>query len=109
MRLTHVIKFVADMDAAVAFYRDVVGLQLKFQSPEWTEFGAGETSLALHPASDDHPAGSCQIGLRAPDVDAFYQKTSGSGVRYTQPPVQQRWAKIARFIDCEGAEVSVSG
>jgi catechol 2,3-dioxygenase-like lactoylglutathione lyase family enzyme len=33
MKLNYVIKFVADMDRAVNFYRDVLGLPLKFQSP----------------------------------------------------------------------------
>lgn len=28
---------VGDMDRAVSFYRDVVGLTLEFQSPFWTE------------------------------------------------------------------------
>ena len=32
-KLSYVIKFVADMDRAVAFYRDTLGLPLKFQSP----------------------------------------------------------------------------
>jgi predicted enzyme related to lactoylglutathione lyase len=109
MRLAYVTKFVADMDAAVAFYRDVVGLKLRFQSPEWTELDTGETTLALHLASEDHPSGSCQIGLGADDVDAFYRQSSQSGVEYVQPPEQQPWGKLGRFLDCDGAEVSVSG
>ena len=32
-QLRYVIKFVADMDKAVKFYRDVLGLTLKFESP----------------------------------------------------------------------------
>jgi catechol 2,3-dioxygenase-like lactoylglutathione lyase family enzyme len=32
-QLRYVIKFVADMDKAVKFHRDVLGLQLKFESP----------------------------------------------------------------------------
>jgi len=48
LKLSHVIEFVADMDSAVKFYRDVIGLPLKFQSPGWSEFVTGETSLALH-------------------------------------------------------------
>ena len=32
-KLSYVIEFVADMDRTVKFYRDVVGLPLKFQSP----------------------------------------------------------------------------
>ena len=34
----YVIKLVAEMDKAVKFYRDVLGLQLKFESPGWSEF-----------------------------------------------------------------------
>ena len=55
-RLRYVIKFVADMDKAVKFYRDVLGLKVKFESPNWSEFVTGETTLALHPASDKNPA-----------------------------------------------------
>jgi catechol 2,3-dioxygenase-like lactoylglutathione lyase family enzyme len=56
-QLRYVIKFVADMDKAVTFYRDVFGLELKFESPGWSEFVTGGTTLALHPASDKNPAG----------------------------------------------------
>src|SRR5678816_3678782 len=48
MRLSYAIKYVADMARAIAFHRDVLGLPLKFQSPEWSEFATGQTTLALH-------------------------------------------------------------
>jgi len=48
-QLRYVIKFVADMDKAVKFHRDVLGLKVKFESPGWSEFATGETTLALHP------------------------------------------------------------
>jgi catechol 2,3-dioxygenase-like lactoylglutathione lyase family enzyme len=32
-QLRYVIKFVADMDKAVKFHRDVLGLKVKFESP----------------------------------------------------------------------------
>ena len=35
-KLAYAILFVADMDRAVKFYRDTVGLPLKFQSPGWS-------------------------------------------------------------------------
>jgi len=37
-KLMYVIKFVGDMDRAIKFYRDVLGLPLKFQSPGLSEF-----------------------------------------------------------------------
>jgi catechol 2,3-dioxygenase-like lactoylglutathione lyase family enzyme len=39
---------VSNMDRSVEFYRDKLGIPLKFQSPEWTEFATGATTLALH-------------------------------------------------------------
>ena len=35
---SYAIVFVSDMEKSVAFYRDVLELTLKFQSPEWSEF-----------------------------------------------------------------------
>jgi len=51
LKLNYVIKFVTDMGRAVRFYRDVLGFPIKFESPGWSEFVTGETTLALHPAS----------------------------------------------------------
>jgi Lactoylglutathione lyase and related lyases len=39
---------VEDLDAAVAFYREHVGLAPTYVSPHWVEFDAGDVRLALH-------------------------------------------------------------
>ena len=39
---------VSDMARSIEFYRDKLGIPLKFQSPDWTEFLTGTTTLALH-------------------------------------------------------------
>ena len=108
-QLSYVIKFVANMDRAVSFYRDTLGLALKFQSPGWSEFLTGETTLALHAADADHPAGAVRLGLRVPDLRAFYQEMTAKGVQFTLPPTMQFGVLLAEFVDSEGAEVSVSG
>lgn len=61
MKLTYVIKFVGDMDRAVAFHRDTLGLPLIFSSPGWSEFATGETKLGLHPASEENPPGTVEL------------------------------------------------
>ena len=108
-RLTYAIKFVDDMDAAVAFHRDQLGLPLKFQSPQWTEFATGETTLALHEATADKPAGSVQLGFGVEDIEAFHRTASANGVTFTQPPMEMHGSKIGRFLDSEGAECSIGG
>lgn len=108
MRLNYAIKFVSDMDKAIAFYRDTLGLEPKFQSPFWSEFNTGETTLALHPASDENPAGSVQLGLGSEDLAGFYDRRADLGVQFTQPPTDMHGTRIARFRDVDGAEVSIS-
>jgi len=109
LKLTHVIEFVADMDRTVKFYRDVIGLPLKFQSPGWSEFATGETSLALHPASESKRAGSVELGFHADDLAKFHQEMSAKGVRFSMPPTKQDYGRtLAQFVDSEGAHSSVS-
>ena len=108
-RLVYVIKFVADMDKGLAFYRDTMGLTVKMQSPFWSEFETGETVLALHPASAANPAGSCQLGFNLDDLRGFYERREQLGVTFTAPPAEQHGTLLARMKDCEDAEVSLSG
>jgi catechol 2,3-dioxygenase-like lactoylglutathione lyase family enzyme len=107
MRLNYAIKFVGDMEAAVAFYRDTLGLTLAFQSPFWSEFDMGDTKLALHPASAENPAGSVQLGLGTADIDNFYAAGQAEGLVFTSPPTDMHGTRIARFRDLDGAEISV--
>ena len=109
MRLTYAIKYVADMDRAIAFHRDVLGLTLQFQSPFWTEFDTGPTTLALHPASDEHSPGEVQLGFAVDDLAAFYAAREEKGLTFTSPPTARFGATVARFRDSEGAETRVSG
>lgn len=109
LTLAYAIHFVADMDRAVAFYRDALGLALKFSSPGWSEFATGETTLALHPASADNPAGSTHLGFGTPDVHAFHRTLTAAGVRFTRAPEPLHGVTLAEFVDSEGARCSVSG
>ncbi len=108
-RLQYVINYVADMDAAIQFYRDRFGMQVRFQSPDWTELVTGDTTLALHRADEKKPAGTVQIGIRVPDMQAFYAEMTAAGFRFTQPPTMMHGTMLARFVDAHGQEFSVSG
>ena len=107
--LNYVIKFVGDMDAAVEFHAVQLGLKLRFQSPEWSEFDTGQTTLALHQASAEHPAGSCQLGYRVANIDQFCQERTRQGVAVVEPPTDLHGQRIAKLRDSDGAEFSVSG
>jgi len=107
--LTYVIKFVDDMDRAIQFHVDNLELKLRFKSPEWSEFETGTTTLALHIASGENPAGTCQLGLGVPDIQHFYSRALSNGVQFTSPPTDLHGQRIAKLRDVDGAECSVSG
>jgi len=104
----YAIKFVADMDRAVAFYRDTFGLTLKFATPFWSEFDTGPVTLALHPASERNPPGAAQLGFAAPDLTGLYAAREAEGLTFTAAPEDEHGTLLARILDCEGAEVSLS-
>lgn len=109
---------VSDMQRSVEFYRDKLGIQLKFQSPDWTEFQTGATTLALHgggvvptapPASDPtKQAGSCSIGFNVEDVDKTFEELKVKGIRFVMPPTQREGEgiKLAVGIDPDGLPIA---
>jgi hypothetical protein len=108
-RLSYVIKFVGNMSDAVAFHRDTLGLPLKFQSPEWSEFATGDVTLALHAASPENPAGTVQLGYGVDDLTTLYAARAQAGLNFTSAPRAVHGQHIARFRDIDGAECSISG
>lgn len=118
MRINYAIVFVSDMDRSVAFYRDVFGLPLKFETPGWTEFATEGATLALHASdrpgsgeidSEHPPAGRCRTGFCVPDLDAFHQKMVEQNVHCLQEPKDVFGAQIAQYVDPDGMAISVSG
>jgi lactoylglutathione lyase len=116
MRVNYAIVFVGDMKRSVEFYRDVIGLPLKFESPGWTEFATDGATLALHageaasPGGDDPrkvPAGRCRPGLSVPDLDAFHARMLDHGVPCLEEPKSVFGSRIAQYLDPDGLGISV--
>lgn len=114
MKLSYAIVFVGDMGRSVAFYRDVVGLPLRFESPQWSEFETGDATLALHEAEapgdggETEAAGRCRPGFSVPDLDAFHARMLEHGVPCAQEPKLLFGTRIAQYIDPDGLTISVS-
>jgi lactoylglutathione lyase len=117
-QLDYTMVVVSDMERSVEFYRDKLGLPLKFQTPEWTEFATGATTLALHgggvvpstaPAGDPtKQAGSCSIGFNVENVDKTYEDLQARGIRFVMPPTQREGEgiRLAVCIDPDGLPIA---
>lgn len=116
MRLGYAIVFVSDMKRSVAFYRDVLCLPLRFESPQWTEFATEGATLALHTGEGAAgkgtpgvtPAGTCRPGLGVADLDGFHARMTAHGVPCAQAPKDVFGTRIAQYLDPDGLTISVS-
>ena len=117
MRVNYAIVFVSDMKRAVSFYRDVLGLPLRFESPGWTEFSTEGATLALHASEgsgaeydNTHKelAGRCRPGLSVPNLDEFHTRMVERNVPCIQEPKEVFGARIAQYVDPDGLVISVA-
>jgi lactoylglutathione lyase len=118
-KVDYVMVRVSDMRRSVAFYRDTLGLPLKFESPEWSEFETGATTLALHasapPAAGSEAAnqgapaaGTCALGFSVADLNRVYAELCQRGARFAVPPTEQpmEGIRLAVCTDPDGLTVS---
>jgi catechol 2,3-dioxygenase-like lactoylglutathione lyase family enzyme len=110
---------VSDMERSVAFYRDTLGLPLRFQSPEWSEFATEGVTLALHgggaprtgaPVGGPPQAGRVSTGWGVDDLAAVYAALKAKGVRFVMEPTTREGEgiRLAVFLDPDGCALSLA-
>lgn len=74
---------VRDMDRSARFYRDVLGLEVKFADPgKWTQFDVAGTQIAIAtpaPGQPD-PGENATVVLEVDDLDAMQQRLRDEGM-----------------------------
>ena len=116
MHIQYTMVFVSDMQQAIAFYRDVIGMPLKFESPEWTEFATTGATLALHAtdtpaqlgAAGKNLAGSVRMGFNVPDLGAFHQRMLDHDVSCVREPKAEHGVKLAEYTGFDGITFTVA-
>lgn len=116
-KVDYIMITVSNMARSVAFYKDKLGIPMKFGTPEWTEFQTGNTTLALHgggtpketPANANaHYAGTCSIGFNVDNLDLVYEQLQAKGVVFVMPPTARpgESIKLAVAVDPDGLAIS---
>jgi predicted enzyme related to lactoylglutathione lyase len=103
--LALVFYWVADMDRAVAFYRDVLGLRLsRRDGSRWAEFDAGGRRFALHGAGEGQPvvSGGATAVFSVPDLDRAKLALEAHGVAIDHEGDVQDYARFASCRDPDG-------
>lgn len=106
----YLILIVEDMDRALKFYTDVLGLRLGHRSGDYAQFDTGVTRLALYtrnamgktlgialqqPALD---APGFEIGFKVNDVDAAFAELVQRGAAPVTSPTTRAWGQRTAYV-----------
>ncbi len=102
-----VVRYVHDMNRALTFHRDGLGLAVETQSPGWSLLSCGDAFVGLHgiyKGVEEHPVPFAGLNLRVADLDAAIAKATAQGatlvaVREARPRVPVR---LAVMLDPDG-------
>ena len=100
---------VDDMEKAVAFYRDILGLAVKYQSADWAELDAGNMTIALRRYGSG-PEGRPELGVgegativfEVEDMEVTKAELEGQGVRFIGDVFEYGTVTLAAFEDLNG-------
>ncbi len=92
-----------DMDRALAFYRDAVGLDVKLSSPHWSELSHGDAIVALH-AGGTGEYRETGLSFTVDDIEAACRSVVAAGGKLRSGPVDRPGEpiKLAELTDPEG-------
>ena len=103
-RVSMLIVMQPDLEAAVKFYEETLGMTKKFHMEgKWAEFNLNGTSLGLCPIStkEDLPDRRTGFVLEVEDLNAMH-KDLGESVKFVQGPVEALHGIMASFRDPGG-------
>ena len=86
-RIGQIAIIVKDLERAVAFYRDRLGMRFLFQVPRMAFFDCGGVRLLLGPPDRpefDHPASI--LYYEVDDIEAAHAALVADGVAFEEPP-----------------------
>ncbi|HET7627077.1 MAG TPA: VOC family protein [Bacillales bacterium] len=118
MRISHVRLLVPDVRECFLFYRDVMGLNVRYgdETTPFAEFQTGDINLALEPPMVDEPVtvirnpngmsvnDQVAVIFSVEDIDAVYEDLKGKGVAFVKEPYDEtEWnMRIAYLRDPAG-------
>ncbi len=109
-RLNYVVLIVEQLDRALDFYVEVLGLSLGHRSGPYAQLNTGTTRLALYeraamaetlgralraPAQD---APGFELGFKVSDVDATFSALLKQGVPAVTPPTDRHWGQRTAYV-----------
>ena len=123
-RLVFVALKTSDLEAAVRFYRDVVGVPLEAayteprEAPDAAWLGGshyehswregGYLHFALFPTVEAEEPSSARIGFFVEDVERVRERALAGGIPVVSEPRDEPWGRTAGLADPDGNIVTIT-
>jgi lactoylglutathione lyase len=110
-KVAAVILLVSNMKKSIKFYKDTLGLPIKNESKDWTEFFSNGTVLALHPAKKKDKlktSATILVGFMVHDLDSAVNRLKGKGVKFFKKPREEPFGKHTIIADPDGHLISIA-
>lgn len=116
IKFDSIVLIVSDLQRSIEFYRDKLGMPVRYKSKGFVVLDAGVVPLqlfALDEAVKIHGAEAVRAGqeaghrlaltVRVEDVDATYRELKEKGVNFIKAPTDMPWGhRNADFVDPDG-------
>ena len=104
--------YVADMERAIRFYRDLLGLAVTYNDGQWAALDVGGVRFGLHGTGGKpvpaipRDAGGAKAGatltLRSTKINEDVDRLRSVGVRFLGDITRADWGAVAAFEDPDG-------
>lgn len=99
---------VGDLDRALAFYRDTLGLSENRREQDWAHLDAGGLRIGLNAHESPSGDGGAVIAFQAqPDIDAAVGRLRDAGVDFAGEITDHPWGRVATFKDPDGNDLQL--
>jgi catechol 2,3-dioxygenase-like lactoylglutathione lyase family enzyme len=99
---------VSDLDRAVEFYRDRLGLQERQHESDWAELEADGLRLGLNARESPGGSGGAVIAFRPRDgLDRACAELREQAVEFADGISEHPWGRVAPFKDPDGNDLQL--
>ena len=110
-RVGAVIIQVSDMEKSSKFYNDTLGLPMKTQSKDWTEFFNSGTVVALHRANNKEQVDSGKgmlLGFTVYEFETVVKNLKQNNVDFFKEPTEESFGKHTIIKDPDDHLISIA-
>jgi len=99
---------VTDMQKAVSFYGETLGLEVTEHDGDWSEVDANGVKIGLNSSESPSGDGGALIAFQPDgDIEAEVDRLKGAGVEFSDEISEHPWGRIVPFKDPDGNDLQL--